>query len=212
MGRQCWNKFSESLGELPSSYIYEPAFCEFGAICCYSIPTNGLLKFLSKYPSMMNKDTREITQCLSVRKPTWGEAQSRSGDEPLASENSTHDKIKATWLGHACFFVEFPSRPIGDLKSSQGHTRGVRILFDPVFSNRCSPSQYMGPKRYTRTFSSFLHKCLVFSSIIAPPCTIEEIPEIDAVVISVSKIPLTSHPLFQLAHISLSSTITTISM
>jgi len=34
-----------------------------------------LKKFMSKYPSMMYKDTREITQCLSVRKPTWGEAQ-----------------------------------------------------------------------------------------------------------------------------------------
>ena len=150
-----------------------------------------LQKFMSNYPSMMYKDTREITQCLSVRKPTWGEAQSGSEDEPLTSENSTHDKIKATWLGHACFFVELPSRAIGDLKSSQGDTRGVRILFDPVFSDRCSPSQYMGPKRYTRTSS--LHMCLVFISIyciIAPPCTIEEIPEIDAVIISVSRIPL----------------------
>ncbi|KAK0215408.1 beta-lactamase superfamily domain-containing protein [Armillaria fumosa] len=45
--------------------------------------------------------------------------------------------------------------------------RGGRVLFDPVFSDRCSPTQFFGPKRYTE-----------------PPCKIEEIPEVDAVVIS----------------------------
>jgi len=69
------------------------------------------------------------------------------------------DAIKSTWLGHACFLVEFPSRHTGG--------RGVRVLFDPVWSDRCSPSQLVGPKRYTQ-----------------PPCKIEDIPEIDAVVIS----------------------------
>jgi len=110
---------------------------------------------------MMNKDTREIAQCLAVRKPTWGESSlSGSEDEPLTSgSRSAHEKIKATWLGHACFFVEFPSRTIVDVKSSEGHLRGIRILFDPVFSDRCSPTQYMGPKRYTRRSSLHLHSC-----------------------------------------------------
>lgn len=43
--------------------------------------------------------------------------------------------IKATWLGHACFLVELPAP-----KDSPG-TRGVRILYDPVWEHRCSPSQ-----------------------------------------------------------------------
>lgn len=42
--------------------------------------------------------------------------------------------IKATWLGHACFLVEFPP-PAG----STGP--GPRVLFDPVFTQRCSPVQ-----------------------------------------------------------------------
>ncbi|KAF8989704.1 beta-lactamase superfamily domain-containing protein [Cyathus striatus] len=67
--------------------------------------------------------------------------------------------IKSTWLGHACFFIEYPSRI--------GQSRGVRILYDPVFSDRCSPSQLIGPKRHT-----------------PPPCKIEEIPDVDAIVIS----------------------------
>ncbi|CBF83345.1 putative Zn-dependent hydrolase/oxidoreductase family protein [Aspergillus nidulans FGSC A4] len=61
--------------------------------------------------------------------------------------------LRATWLGHACYYVEFPS--------------GLRVLFDPVFEDRCSPFSWLGPKRYTE-----------------PPCQIMDIPTIDAVVIS----------------------------
>ncbi|KAH9065495.1 N-acyl-phosphatidylethanolamine-hydrolyzing phospholipase D [Lactarius vividus] len=61
--------------------------------------------------------------------PTWG---TQRGNESTA---------KATWLGHACYFVELPTPP--------GALRGVRIIFDPVFSKRCSPSRWFGPARYT---------------------------------------------------------------
>ena len=85
-------------------------------------------------------DVQQITMC----KPDWGKD---SGVESC-------DKIKATWLGHACFLVEFPQHQ----KSSLEHeARGIRILFDPVFSDRCSPSQYIGPKRYTRVFLITYH-------------------------------------------------------
>jgi len=43
--------------------------------------------------------------------------------------------LRATWLGHACYLVEFPS--------------GLRVLFDPVFEHRCSPLSFLGPARYT---------------------------------------------------------------
>jgi len=49
--------------------------------------------------------------------------------------------------------VEFPS--------------GLRVLFDPVFEDRCSPVSWFGQKRFTKQ-----------------PCTIAEIPIVDAVVIS----------------------------
>lgn len=39
-------------------------------------------------------------------------------------------KLRATWLGHACYYVEFPS--------------GLRVLFDPVFTDRCSPLSWLG--------------------------------------------------------------------
>lgn len=43
--------------------------------------------------------------------------------------------LRATWLGHACYYVEYPS--------------GLRVLFDPVFEHRCSPFSWLGPQRYT---------------------------------------------------------------
>ncbi|MCJ1313720.1 hypothetical protein MMC25_007400 [Agyrium rufum] len=61
--------------------------------------------------------------------------------------------LRATWLGHACYYVEFPG--------------GFRALFDPVFSERCSPFSWLGPKRYTPI-----------------PCQIEDLPFVDAVIIS----------------------------
>ena len=51
------------------------------------------------------------------------------------------------------------------------------MLFDPVFSERCSPFSWLGPKRYT-----------------AVPCQIEEIPTIDAVVISHNHYDHMDHP------------------
>ncbi|RCI10068.1 hypothetical protein L249_8546 [Ophiocordyceps polyrhachis-furcata BCC 54312] len=63
------------------------------------------------------------------------------------------DRLRATWLGHACCYVEFPS--------------GLRVLFDPVFEDRCSPLTFMGPRRYT-----------------ARPCEPTDLPVVDAVVIS----------------------------
>ena len=44
--------------------------------------------------------------------------------------------LHVTWLGHASALVEI---------------EGVRVLFDPVWSDRCSPSPLVGPKR--------LHPC-----------------------------------------------------
>ncbi|KAK4199982.1 beta-lactamase superfamily domain-containing protein [Triangularia verruculosa] len=69
------------------------------------------------------------------------------------SRTNTNGNLRATWLGHACYYVEFPS--------------GLRVLFDPVFEDRCAPVQWIGPKRYTQ-----------------PPCKLADLPVVDAVVIS----------------------------
>jgi len=68
-------------------------------------------------------------------------------------------KLRATWIGHASVLVEFPVQ--------SGAERGLRVLFDPVFSERTSPFTWFGPKRYSPT-----------------PCTLDELPEVDVVCIS----------------------------
>lgn len=62
-------------------------------------------------------------------------------------------ELRTTWLGHASHYVEFPS--------------GIRVLFDPVMEDRCSPFTFAGPKRFTQK-----------------PCGISDLPFVDAVVIS----------------------------
>ena len=87
---------------------------------------------------------------VTVRKPTFLPTR----------ETKT---LRATWLGHACYYVEFPG--------------GLRVLFDPVFSERCSPFSWLGPKRYTEV-----------------PCQIDDIPTVDAVVISHNHYDHMDHP------------------
>jgi L-ascorbate metabolism protein UlaG (beta-lactamase superfamily) len=67
--------------------------------------------------------------------------------------------LKATWIGHASFLIE--------TSKQEGAERGMRILLDPVWSERVGPYGMIGPVRFT-----------------PPPCTIDELPEIDAVCIS----------------------------
>jgi L-ascorbate metabolism protein UlaG (beta-lactamase superfamily) len=62
------------------------------------------------------------------------------------------DGLRVTWLGHATVLVEL---------------EGKRLLFDPVWSDRVSPSSVVGPRR--------LHPV---------PVPLEDLPPIDAVVIS----------------------------
>ncbi|KAL1311318.1 hypothetical protein AAFC00_001496 [Neodothiora populina] len=94
-------------------------------------------------------ETRD--ELVKVRQPDWGRTQ--------------HDwqaGLKCTWLGHASFLVEMPST-----SRTSKESRGLRMLLDPVFSERTSPFTFLGPKRYTPT-----------------PCQLSDLPEIDLIVIS----------------------------
>ncbi|CAD6574876.1 MAG: hypothetical protein CYPHOPRED_005530 [Cyphobasidiales sp. Tagirdzhanova-0007] len=114
----------------------------------------GLTKFYQVAATMWVKEPLpDKDKRPQVVKPDWGV------DPKAGKDNAFARDIKATWLGHACFLVEFPS--------SEPKKRGLRVLFDPVFSHRCSPSQYFGPSRFT-----------------PPPLPAAELPEVDAVVLS----------------------------
>ncbi|KAH8691606.1 putative Zn-dependent hydrolase/oxidoreductase family protein [Talaromyces proteolyticus] len=117
--------------------------------------------YTNPWESFVNITSWEITKALIGRRLT-GEANHPDTTPPtvpvqkptfLPSRETDSSSVRATWLGHACFYVEFPG--------------GLRVLFDPVFEDRCSPLSWLGPKRYTE-----------------PPCKVSEIPVIDVVVIS----------------------------
>lgn len=60
--------------------------------------------------------------------------------------------LRATWLGHSTVLVEVD---------------GARVLFDPVWARRASPSSLVGPKRFH-----------------APPLALDQLPPLDAIVAS----------------------------
>lgn len=63
-----------------------------------------------------------------------------------------HSGLRATWLGHSTVLIEID---------------GVRVLTDPVWASRASPSQWAGPKRFQPV-----------------PVPVRALPELDAVIIS----------------------------
>jgi L-ascorbate metabolism protein UlaG (beta-lactamase superfamily) len=72
---------------------------------------------------------------------------------PVVRTRPTRDSaLRATWIGWATVLVEIDGR---------------RVLTDPIWSERCSPSTLVGPKRFH-----------------APPITLADLPPIDVVVIS----------------------------
>ena len=74
-------------------------------------------------------------------------------EDPLASWAKTPDSgLRVTWLGHSTTLVEID---------------GARVLTDPNWSERSSPSRWVGPRRWH-----------------PPPIAIADLPPIDAVVIS----------------------------
>jgi N-acyl-phosphatidylethanolamine-hydrolysing phospholipase D len=71
---------------------------------------------------------------------------------PQLIDTFDKDKPSVTWINHDSFLIKYA---------------GIHLLTDPIWSKRCSPLSFMGPKR--------CH---------APPMTIEELPRIDFVLIS----------------------------
>lgn len=67
--------------------------------------------------------------------------------------NCSKDKIRYTWIGHSTAVIS-----IGE---------SAKIMIDPVFSERCSPIQCIGPKRFRD-----------------PACEVKQLPMIDLVLVS----------------------------
>ena len=125
--------------------------------------------FINPWPSYVERSGPEIISKIIWARLTgkWKNPDTTPPTVPVHAPKflSTREtkRLRTTWLGHACYFVEFPG--------------GLRVLFDPVFTDRCSPFSWLGPKRYTEM-----------------PCQIEDLPFVDAVVISHSHYDHLSYP------------------
>ena len=90
---------------------------------------------------------QELDRQFPVRAVDWTRLSLTPADD---------EQIQMTWLGHASLFVQM---------------NGCSMLTDPVFSRRCSPSQWFGPARYRPA-----------------PCSIKELrahqPQLDVVLLS----------------------------
>lgn len=109
-----------------------------------SYPT--LLRFLllDKNHSNLPSNEQVLDRELPVMKPYFLQnPELLGGAEP---------DLRVTWLGHASVLLEMD---------------GLVILTDPMFSQRASPLQFVGPKRFR-----------------GPPCTVDQLPRVDAVLIS----------------------------
>jgi N-acyl-phosphatidylethanolamine-hydrolysing phospholipase D len=76
----------------------------------------------------------------------------RVSSAPFEPASPDDQGASITWIGHSTFLIQ---------------SRGIGILTDPIWSNRASPVQFVGPHRY-----------------VAPPLQISDLPTVDVVVIS----------------------------
>lgn len=93
----------------------------------------------------------------SIRKQAAQLLQSETPDFTFDAHGTQH--AKTTWLGHACMLLQ--------LRALKPGGAPLRLIFDPIFSPRASPSQYAGP---IRSYD--------------PPCKLEDLPPIDAMLLS----------------------------
>jgi L-ascorbate metabolism protein UlaG (beta-lactamase superfamily) len=109
--------------------------------------------FVNLEPASEASLTRQ-QQFLLVRDVIGGGSQHPTDPVPLVTPDPSvvAGDLAATWYGHSSTMIEVD---------------GYRILADPVWSDRCSPSRAVGPQR--------LH---------AVPAELEALPAVDAVIIS----------------------------
>ncbi|KAK3619701.1 hypothetical protein LTR56_023852 [Elasticomyces elasticus] len=93
--------------------------------------------FINPWPSYQEQSGPQIMGKILKMRVTgqWKDPDTTPPTVPIVKPHflptRQTEKLRATWLGHACYYVEFPG--------------GLRVLFDPVFTERCSPfTKHMG--------------------------------------------------------------------
>jgi L-ascorbate metabolism protein UlaG (beta-lactamase superfamily) len=116
---------------------------------------NGSI-FLNPVPTTVGGPSA-IFKILKRYLKNKAETSPKSPVGPFRTEASVYatppmNGLRVTWFGHSALLVEID---------------GVRMLIDPIWEQRASPLQWMGPKRF-----------------FAPTLRLEDLPALDAVLIS----------------------------
>ena len=98
------------------------------------------------------KKFTDLFKMMTEDRPDPEFKESKKVDRKLLIEHINSKTDFITWVGHSTLLV---------------HIKGKLILTDPIFSDRCAPVQFAGPKRYT-----------------SPAISIDSLPPIDIIVIS----------------------------
>jgi len=88
---------------------------------------------------------------LTSKREKWPESVPNEYED-LPPSRVEGDKIRVSFIGHATFLIQ---------------TQSLNILTDPVYSERCSPFSFVGPKRVSK-----------------PGIQLEKLPKIDVIMIS----------------------------
>lgn len=108
-------------------------------------------RFFNAYPQKNERSLRELLQWLSKRKPPkWPKIPVKQ--QQLSKEPVPKESLRITFINHSTVLIQ---------------TTKYNILTDPIWSERCSPFRWMGPKR----------KAL-------PGIKFDELPKIDFVLLS----------------------------
>ncbi|OCF37523.1 hypothetical protein I316_00648 [Kwoniella heveanensis BCC8398] len=139
-------------------------------------------KFENPWSSFRLPGVKDLASSISVRSRQEGSPQSKKPVRMPTTRAAIFkptlgddDDVQAMWLGHASVYLRIPlprgqspsvslgdkCRPVTEGRSSIG------VLFDPVFSKRCSPVSWLGPKRRLKL-----------------PCCIQDLPAVNVVIIS----------------------------
>ncbi|MBW0488953.1 hypothetical protein O181_028668 [Austropuccinia psidii MF-1] len=117
-------------------------------------------------------DSRPIRTLPADLKPYQAISNPTAYPHPVRNRSKSFNssKLISTWLGHASYLLQFPTRAHQDhltKQTAQIASQPFRVLFDPMFSIRAGPTQWTGPKRLKPS-----------------PCHIQQIPAVDICLIS----------------------------
>ena len=107
-------------------------------------------RFSNQAPRASGSFRRFVQWRISREPGPWERRQREPGPPPPARVEG--DELRVTFVNHATVLIQ---------------TRGLNLLTDPIWSERCSPLSWIGPRRY-----------------VSPGLRWEDLPPIDAVLIS----------------------------